>query len=88
MPLFVKIERGKVPKSEFDRHVPAHLDFVKGLIAEGRKARSGYWSEKGGGMLLFEAADADEARAIVSRDPLVANGCVDYELHEWTLVAG
>lgn len=86
MALFVKIERGVVDKATFDRHVPAHLAYVKALNSDGHKARSGYWGEKGGGMMLFEAASLEEARRIVQADPLVVNGCVEYELHEWRVV--
>jgi uncharacterized protein YciI len=86
MPWFVKIEKGLVEKSIFDRHVSAHKDFVRDLIAEGREAKTGYWGERGGGMLLFKADSLEEAKAIVSRDPLIQNGCVHYELHEWRIV--
>ncbi|NET40316.1 MAG: hypothetical protein F6K19_51700 [Cyanothece sp. SIO1E1] len=86
MPWFVKIERGMVDKSLFDQHVPAHKAYVRDLIAQGHRAQTGYWAELGGGMLLFEAASMEEATAIVARDPLIKNGCVDYELHEWRIV--
>ena len=87
MPVFVKIERGLVSKPEFDRHVPAHRDYVRALAVDGRKPRSGYWAERGGGMMVFEAKDLAEARRIVEADPLVRNGCVAYELHEWVVAA-
>lgn len=83
MPIFVKIERGIVNKAIFDRYVPAHETYVRQLIAQGHKARTGYWKELGGGMLMFEAASLEEAQAIVSNDPLIKNNCVQYELHEW-----
>jgi uncharacterized protein YciI len=86
MPWFVKIESGMVDKSIFDQYVPAHIAFVQQLIANGHHARSGYWAERGGGMLLFQAADRTEAEAIVAQDPLIKNGCVNYTLHEWTVV--
>lgn len=86
MPWFVKIEKGIVDKQTFDQHVPAHKAFVRTLIAKGHQARTGYWAEFGGGMLLFQAASLDEARAIVAQDPLIQNGCVNYELHEWRVV--
>jgi len=86
MPLFVKIEKGIVKKTVFDQYVPAHIDYVKKLVAEGHKARSGYWGDFGGGMLLFEADSLEEAQRIVENDPLIKNDCVTYELHEWCIV--
>ena len=49
--------------------------------------RTGYWAERGGGMLVFEANSMAEAQAIVNQDPLVKNHCVKYVLHEWRIVA-
>ena len=86
MPWFAKIETGIVEKSMFDRYVPAHKAYVRDLIEKGHQARSGYWERRGGGMLLFQAESMEEAQAIVSRDPLVSNGCVEYELYRWCIV--
>jgi uncharacterized protein YciI len=86
MPWFVKIEEGVVDKPTFDRYVPAHKAFVKDLIANGHEARTGYWAQRGGGMLLFKAASMAEAQAIIAHDPLVVNGCVKYTLYEWRIV--
>ncbi|MFM7558892.1 YciI family protein [Cylindrospermopsis raciborskii] len=86
MPWFVKIEAGLVDKATFDQYVPAHKEYVKALIDKGYKAKTGYWARKGGGMMLFEADSMEEAQAIVSADPLVINGCVNYQLHEWKIV--
>ncbi len=86
MPWFVKIERGVVKKATFDQHVPGHKAYVQELITKGHQARTGYWADFGGGMLLFKAASMDEAQAIVAQDPLIANNCVTYELHEWRII--
>lgn len=86
MPWFVKIEKGIVDKATFDKSVPAHKAYVRDLIARGYQAKTGYWAEYGGGMLLFQAASLDEAKAIVAKDPLIQDGCVLYELHEWRIV--
>lgn len=86
MPWFVKIEKGIVDKATFDSYVPAHLQYVKTLIEQGHQAKSGYWAEYGGGMLIFQAANREAAEAIVAADPLIANNCVEYELHEWRIV--
>ncbi|MEM8641259.1 MAG: YciI family protein [Cyanobacteria bacterium P01_G01_bin.54] len=86
MPWFVKIESGIVDKAIFDQHVPAHCAYVRSLIEQGHPAQTGYWAERGGGMLVFEASSLAEAQQIVENDPLIQNNCVTYELHEWCVV--
>lgn len=86
MPIFVKIEEGKVDKSLFDQYIPAHKAYVKDLITKGHNAKTGYWANMGGGMMVFEAASMAEAQAIVANDPLVINNCVNYKLYEWKIV--
>lgn len=86
MPWFVKIEKGIVNKETFDRHVPAHRAYVKDLINQGHQAKTGYWGDFGGGMLLFTANSLEAAEAIVAQDPLIVHHCVEYELHEWCIV--
>lgn len=86
MTWFVKIEKGIVDKAIFDQYIPAHKAYVQQLIAQGHQAKTGYWAELGGGMLLFQASCLDEARAIVAQDPLIQNGCVEYELHQWQII--
>jgi uncharacterized protein YciI len=86
MPWFVKIEEGIVDKPTFDQYVPAHKAYVQDLIAKGHHARTGYWAQRGGGMMIFQATCMDEAKAIVSQDPLVRNGCVNYKLYEWRVI--
>ena len=84
---FVKIERGIVDKPKFDQFVAAHVDYVNSLIENGHRARSGYWQARGGGMLIFQADSMTTAKSIIEADPLIANNCVEYELHEWCIVA-
>jgi hypothetical protein len=86
MAWFVKIEKGIVPKHIFDQYVPAHKTYVRSLIESGHKAKTGYWGDFGGGMLLFEAESKQEAENIIAEDPLIKNDCVKYELHEWCVV--
>ncbi len=86
MPWFVKIEKGIVNKAVFDQYVPDHQQYVRELIAEGHQAKTGYWADYGGGMLLFQAESLEEAQIIVAKDPLIKNECVEYEVHEWKIV--
>ncbi len=88
MPWFVKIEQGIVDKPTFDQYVPAHKAYVQDLIEMGHAARTGYWADGEGGMLLFEANSMAEAQAIVAQDPLIVNHCVTYELHQWVQIVG
>lgn len=87
MAWFVKIERGIVDKPRFDEFVNAHVAYINNLIKNGHQARSGYWAELGGGMLIFTADSMAVAKTIIEADPLIANNCVTYELHEWCIVA-
>jgi uncharacterized protein YciI len=86
MPWFVKIEKGLVEKAIFDQYVPAHRAYVRDLIAKGHQAKTGYWAEQAGGMLLFEAQSMEEAQNIVAQDPLIKNNCVSYEIYQWCVV--
>ncbi|QIZ73134.1 YciI family protein [Oxynema aestuarii] len=86
MPWFAKIEEGIVEKPIFDQYVEAHKAYVRDLNAKGHQAKTGYWAGAAGGMLLFQAASIEEARAIVEADPLVVNHCVKYVLYEWRVV--
>ncbi|MDB9313377.1 hypothetical protein PN462_09725 [Spirulina sp. CS-785/01] len=87
MPWFVKIEKGIVDKATFDQYVPYHVAYVRQLIEQGHQAKTGYWGDYGGGMLLFLADSLEQAKDIVAQDPLIKNNCVTYELHEWCIVA-
>ncbi|MEB3293324.1 MAG: YciI family protein [Synechococcales bacterium] len=86
MAWFVKIEEGIVDKATFDQYVPAHTDFVKDLVKKGHQARTGYWAQRGGGMLLFQADSMEQAKSIIEKDPLIINHCVNYKLYEWKVV--
>jgi len=86
MPWFVKIERGLVDKATFDQYVPAHKAYVRQLIQEGYQAKTGYWGDFGGGMMLFQADCLATAQTVVAQDPLIQNHCGTYELHEWRIV--
>lgn len=88
MTWFVKIEKGIVSKEIFDQFVPLHIEYVKSLNDLGHQATTGYWGELGGGMLLFQAESFTDAQNIVENDPFVKNNCVEYQLHEWCVVAG
>jgi hypothetical protein len=52
----------------------------------GQETKTSYWTERGDGMLLFKADSPEAAESIIGQHPLIENGCVEYELHEWRIV--
>jgi uncharacterized protein YciI len=93
---YVKTERFVPGKSfaEIAPHLEAHKAWVARLRAEGVSVTSGYRVDArtgkpgGGGLMLLAAASAEEAEALVRSDPLVANGCVDWQVHGWIADVG
>ena len=85
---FCKTEQFKLPFPQVQPHLQAHKEWVVSLRRQGYCITSGYrvdaQGKPGGGGLMFLAAKSyDDARALVLQDPLVANGCVDWELNGW-----
>uniref|UniRef100_A0A7S0ANC4 YCII-related domain-containing protein n=1 Tax=Minutocellus polymorphus TaxID=265543 RepID=A0A7S0ANC4_9STRA len=90
---FVKTEQFCRPFPEVKPHLEAHREWVAKLRAEGSCITSGYRVDAegkpgGGGLVFFAARNYDEAEALVRRDPLVANGCVDWRLNGWIAEVG
>jgi uncharacterized protein YciI len=79
VPLFALIGRDGPRGAELRRlHRPAHLAGVEPLAEAGRVVHAGpLLAEDGspcGSLILFEARDLAEARAIAARDPYVVEG--------------
>ncbi|HEX5914982.1 MAG TPA: YciI family protein [Rubrobacter sp.] len=62
--------------------VGRHFNYLQGLLGEGRLIMAGPCIDgKGPGIIVFEAADGDEARATMEADPAVVAGVFSAELH-------
>lgn len=73
------------------QHRPAHLAGLEALESDGRIRHAGpLIGDDGmplGSLILFEAADLDEARAIAARDPYVTEGVfARYEVRQTKVV--
>lgn len=93
MAWFVKTETFRRPREEVEPHRLEHLAWVKRLQAEGRSISSGYLVDAegrpgGGGLLVLEATDHAHALELVRQDPLIVNGCVDWQLQGWIAAVG
>lgn len=64
--------------------VAPHLAFLDDLRAQGLLELSGGFDDRSGGAYLLRGLDSlEQARALVARDPLVAQGASDLLLHAW-----
>jgi uncharacterized protein YciI len=90
---FVKTERFCQPFPVVKPHLEAHRKWVAAQRENGYQVTSGYRVDAegrpgGGGLMLFRAASHEAAIAFVGNDPLVANGCVDYQVNRWIAEVG
>ncbi len=76
-----KIEGAKVERCDFDNHIT----YLKGVAKE-RFFMGGGFIDNPGGMIVYEAKDLDEAKAIADGDPLIARNLYRYELVAWEMV--
>ena len=60
--------------------------YILSLYVKGALKSAGPFSDDAGGAAVFEAANAEEAMAVVAADPAVTSGVFVAELHPWGLV--
>jgi len=60
-----------------------HGKYLLSLYAKGTMKSAGPFTDDAGGAVVLEAADLQEAKAMVLEDPAVKTGVFLYELHPW-----
>ena len=64
--------------------VEPHKAFLDVLMAEGRLAMTGGFSDRSGGAYVLEnVASLADAQSIAATDPLATTGSSDLTVHEW-----
>jgi uncharacterized protein len=63
-----------------------HGRYILSLYVNGSLRFAGPFTDNAGGAAAFEAADDEEAKAVVAADPAVTSGVFVAELHPWRLV--
>jgi uncharacterized protein YciI len=86
--MFVFVSEYRKPLDEVDEHREAHLAFLAGLNEQGRILISGRRNPPVGGVVVIDAADLDEAKAIMAEDPFAKAGVAEYVPYEFTPSAG
>lgn len=69
------------PLDEVDRHVPAHMDWIKAGYASGTFLASGRKVPRTGGFVLARGERA-EIEALVATDPFMLAGVTRYDIAE------
>ena len=98
MPWFIKTETFtnktlRLHEEERKALIARHKSWVMELQSIGRRISSGYLvNEKqvpgGGGLMIIEATCFEEAKTLVEKDPMISEGFVKWELHEWIPLVG
>ena len=72
-----------LPKEELDQLMQKHLAYIRSQAEAGKYALAGPFLDSGriAGILIINAASAEEANQIVSGDPMVQSGRLSPEIH-------
>ena len=64
---------------------PRHRAYLEQLLADGKLHASGPWADDSGALIIYEAADEAEARALLAADPYSQTDGIlaNVELNEW-----
>lgn len=83
--LFIRIDYPIKGTSTSSKDYEDHMDFMRHLMRE-RKVIGGGFKNENGGMIIFECKNLDEAKKIVSRDPLIHRNLYSCTVHEWEIL--
>lgn len=78
-PLVVVTGEYLTPIAEVDAHREAHLEFIAGLVRNGRVLLAGRRTPPDGSVIVFRGGNADEALRLLDDDPYRAAGVVAYD---------
>jgi len=69
--------------AEIDKHMAAHVRFLKKYYAAGNFLVSGRKIPRDGGVIIASAKDREEIEAIVAEDPFVERGLTQFRIIEF-----
>jgi len=73
----------KVPLSQIDAHMKAHVAFLKKHYASGQFLVSGRKIPREGGIILALAESREQIETIMKEDPFCLNGLADFRVVEF-----
>lgn len=81
--MFIVSLNYKSALEEVDKHLKAHIDYLKQEYANGHFVASGRKIPRTGGVILSCVKNKDELKQILERDPFNSAGVADYEIIEF-----
>lgn len=73
----------KAPLADIDKHMTAHVVFLKKYYASGNFLISGRKIPRDGGIILAVGKSLKEIEAIVAEDPFFEHGLADFRIIEF-----
>jgi len=73
----------KVPASEIDAHMAAHVTFLDGYYLSGNFLASGRKEARNGGLIFAKAPGRKRVEEIIIEDPFYTNNLADYRIIEF-----
>jgi uncharacterized protein YciI len=71
------LEQRYVDAGRRARERPRHLEYVRGLAADGRVVAAGPWAADTGSLIVYDVPDEDAARALHAADPYTTGGVTE-----------
>ena len=69
------------------RERPRHLEYIRGLAADGRLVAAGPWEAGTGSLIVYDVPDEEAARALHAADPYTTGGVTELvTLRAWNTV--
>lgn len=66
---------------------PQHREYLRSLLDQGKLHESGPFADDKGALIIYEAVNEAEARALVEADPYTVAGVIaEVDLREWNRV--
>jgi uncharacterized protein YciI len=90
--LFVALSKAVARPEEILPFVAEHLEYMNQLENEGKLFASGPFIQEGvlvgDGMTILQTSTLEEARVLMSAEPLIKRGLREFELRPWELREG
>jgi len=68
---------------------PKHREYLQALVANGKVAAAGPWTDDSAGFAIYRVADRAELDKLLAADPYTVDGVAAARtVHEWKLVMG